>query len=143
MQPINWLLSYKNLLNQSSDTLVETYIFSLSCACFFTAYNSASVAVSEEKLSFPLPGPHVQWRASGEAALPQEDSNGVRKQWFDVPTESSQVLVLFSLFLSNTAYFYSEVCWVPSKCPIIDCFEIEKVMCQRELNKLQLSTDEN
>lgn len=57
-------------------------MLSLACflsVCVFTAFNSLYDAVSEEELSFPLPGPYVQWCAGGEASFPQEDSDWVRK----------------------------------------------------------------
>lgn len=58
------------------------------CVCI--ADNSLYVAVSEEELSLPLPGPHVQRRAGGEAAFPPEDSNWVRDLCFDA--QLSQLL---------------------------------------------------
>lgn len=61
--------------------VVAAFLISGFFVCLFSpsAYNSMFVAVSEEELSFSLPGPHVQRRASGEAAFPSEDSNRVRK----------------------------------------------------------------
>lgn len=77
-----------------------------------TAFSSVYVTVSEEELSLPLPWPHVQRRADGEASFSPENSNWVRTMRRSGSAAEVSVAAQFELFLPPSDQLLSRI-WLP------------------------------